>query len=88
MAVGGVKGGTWGVDDTDYPKRMEIDYIRYYELINDDATDEVEDPNLIKNAGFEDAFEAGKEPSKGDLIGQPYLIISMNGIFVTLKVMK
>lgn len=65
LAVGGVKGGTWGVDDTDYPKRMEIDYIRYYELINDDATDEVEDPNLIKNAGFEDAFEAGKEPSKG-----------------------
>ena len=63
LAVGGVKGGAWGMDETGFPKRMEIDYIRYYELIKDDENDEVEDANIIKNAGFESDFAEGKEPA-------------------------
>lgn len=30
VAVGGIYGGTWGVDTTIFPKQMEVDYIRYY----------------------------------------------------------
>lgn len=65
LAVGGVEGGAFGVDAENFPKRMEVDYVRYYELLQDDETDEVEDPNLIKNGGFELEFEAGTEPTLG-----------------------
>ena len=30
VAVGGSWGGSWGVDETIFPARMEVDYIRYY----------------------------------------------------------
>lgn len=30
IAVGGGWGGIWGIDDTIFPARMEIDYVRYY----------------------------------------------------------
>lgn len=63
LAVGGVQGGAFGVDGDAFPQRMEVDYVRYYEMLNDEETDEVEDPNLIKNGGFEQDFEAGKEPA-------------------------
>lgn len=62
LAVGGIEGGAFGIDTENFPKHMEVDYVRYYELLQDDETDEVEDPNLIKNGGFEQDFEEGKEP--------------------------
>lgn len=31
IAVGGSWGGTWGVDESIFPKTMEVDYVRYYE---------------------------------------------------------
>ena len=31
IAVGGSWGGTWGIDESAFPKRMEVDYVRYYE---------------------------------------------------------
>ena len=62
LAVGGVEGGAFGIDTENFPKRMEVDYVRYYELLQDDETDEVEDSNLITNGGFEQDFEEGKEP--------------------------
>lgn len=68
LAVGGTKGGAFGIDEEEYPKRMEIDYIRYYEILNDDEDDLVEDPNLMRNSGFEEAFEEGKEPSQGGYV--------------------
>lgn len=66
LAVGGTEGGAFGVDETGFPKRMEIDYIRYYEWLEDDETDEVVDPNLVKNSGFEKDFEEGMEPTYAD----------------------
>ena len=30
VAVGGSWGGSWGIDETIFPQRMEVDYIRYY----------------------------------------------------------
>ena len=31
IAVGGGWGGMWGIDETIFPARMEIDYVRYYQ---------------------------------------------------------
>lgn len=31
IAVGGAWGGMWGIDETIFPARMEIDYVRYYQ---------------------------------------------------------
>lgn len=33
IAVGGGWGGIWGIDETIFPVRMEIDYVRYYQKI-------------------------------------------------------
>lgn len=82
LAVGGVEGGAFGVDDTGFPKRMEIDYIRYYELLEDEETDEVEDPNLIKNGGFEQEFATGEEPLKYGLPEKADILDYMNCWYV------
>lgn len=29
IAVGGGWGGTWGVDESIFPARMEVEYVRY-----------------------------------------------------------
>lgn len=83
LAVGGVEGGSFGVDETGFPKRMEIDYIRYYELLNDEETDEVEDPNLIKNGGFEQEFAEGEEPLKYGKPDKEAILDYMNYWFIT-----
>lgn len=31
IAVGGAWGGMWGIDESIFPARMEIDYVRYYQ---------------------------------------------------------
>lgn len=31
IAVGGAWGGSWGIDESIFPARMEIDYVRYYQ---------------------------------------------------------
>lgn len=41
IAVGGSWGGQWGIDESTFPARMEIDYIRYYKA--EDDTDDVEE---------------------------------------------
>jgi beta-glucanase (GH16 family) len=33
VAIGGVWGGTQGVDDTIFPVRMEVDYVRMYQMV-------------------------------------------------------
>ena len=35
IAVGGTWGGAKGVDKTIWPRRMEVDYVRVYQLVND-----------------------------------------------------
>lgn len=70
LAVGGTKGGNWGVDSSIFPAEMKIDYVRYYQLIGDEP-DEEEGGNeeefvpfeAVKNGGFEEAFAEGKEPA-------------------------
>lgn len=65
IAVGGGWGGTWGVDESIFPARMEVEYVRYYTKIQnggDDEDKEEEVVNLIKNGNFETAYSAGEEP--------------------------
>ena len=61
VAVGGSWGGNYGEDPSIFPKRMEVDYVRYYKKIVEDVGkdedtgdgEEESDKNMIKNGGFE-----------------------------------
>ena len=67
LAVGGTEGGNWGVDTSVFPAEMKIDYVNYYQLAGDEPDEEEEEEifvpvEVVKNGGFESAFDAGKEP--------------------------
>lgn len=67
LAVGGTEGGNWGVDTSVFPAEMKIDYVNYYQLAGDEPDEEEEEEifvpvEVVKNGGFEGAFDAGKEP--------------------------
>jgi hypothetical protein len=34
VAVGGDWGGAQGIDDSIFPQKMEIDYVRYFKMID------------------------------------------------------
>lgn len=68
LAVGGTEGGNWGVDTSVFPAEMKIDYVNYYQLAGDEPDEEEEEEifvpvEVVKNGGFESAFDAGKEPA-------------------------
>lgn len=48
IAVGGNWGGAQGIDDSIYPQRMEVDYVRVYELV-----EPVEEPGIVVPARIE-----------------------------------
>lgn len=68
LAVGGTKGGNWGIDKSVFPAEMEIDYVRYYKLVGDESDEKESEKDtfvpieVIKNGGFESEFEEGKSP--------------------------
>lgn len=66
IAVGGGWGGTWEIDNTMFPKSMEIQYIRYYKKAEGPTTSEPEQKpepvNIIANGNFESPFDADKTP--------------------------
>lgn len=70
VAVGGEWGGTWGIDKRIFPKQMLIEYVRHYQLIEDNEDGWVEDGEItddekyeIMNGDFEESFVAGKAPA-------------------------
>jgi beta-glucanase (GH16 family) len=74
IAVGGTLGGKKGVDPDIWPQRMEVDYVRVYDLGDSPKLDndgdglvDAEDPD-DDNDGFSDAAEmdAGSNPYQGD----------------------
>jgi beta-glucanase (GH16 family) len=74
IAVGGTLGGKKGVDPDIWPQRMEVDYVRVYDLGDSPKLDhdgdglvDAEDPD-DDNDGFSDAAEmdAGSNPHKSD----------------------
>lgn len=69
IAVGGGWGGTWGIDESIFPARMEVEYVRYYAKVNngDDEEDKDEDKeeepvNLIENGDFETLYADADKP--------------------------
>lgn len=66
LAVGGAWGGMWGVDESAFPARMEVDYVRYYEFVDDDTDDDGnkddEGEGVLPHCGF-NSIESGFEPS-------------------------
>ena len=81
IAVGGGWGGTWGIDESIFPARMEVEYVRYYTEVNNGDDEEEEDKgeeevpvNLIENGDFETEYEKepiiswGDSQTKGDKI--------------------
>jgi beta-glucanase (GH16 family) len=77
IAVGGGWGGTWGIDESIFPTRMEVEYVRYYAKVNngDDEEDKDEDKeeepvNLIENGDFETVYTDDEKP----MIAEDYQI--------------
>ena len=48
IAVGGAWGGAQGIDDSIFPQRMEVDYVRVYELV-----ESFEEPGIVVPAKIE-----------------------------------
>ncbi len=67
IAVGGAWGGAQGIDDSIFPQRMEVDYVRVYELVEPveepgiavPAKIEAEDLNAQSGMGFEQTSDVG-----------------------------
>ena len=69
IAVGGGWGGTWGIDETIFPKQMNVKYIRYYKPIEADVPSEGGEVDnaaeYIVNGGFETDMDASQLPKVG-----------------------
>lgn len=70
VAVGGEWGGIWGIDKRIFPKQMQVEYVRYYQLTEDNEDGWIEDGEIdddekveIVNGDFEQPFAAGKAPA-------------------------
>lgn len=70
VAVGGEWGGTWGIDKRIFPKKMPVEYVRYYQLIDDNEDGWVDDGEITDddkiefvNGDFEESFTMGKAPA-------------------------
>lgn len=62
IAVGGGWGGQWGIDNEAFPLSMEVDYVRYYKLIDEEQKPFFPVNNYIENGNFETEYKAGEEP--------------------------
>ena len=69
IAVGGGWGGSWGIDETIFPKQMNVKYIRYYKPIEVSVPGggdyEEEGAEYIINGGFETDMDAAQLPKVG-----------------------
>lgn len=62
IAVGGDWGGQWGIDNNAFPLSMEVDYVRYYKLIEEELKPSFPVSNYIENGDFETDYKDGEEP--------------------------
>lgn len=62
IAVGGEWGGQWGIDTDAFPLSMEIDYVRYYKLIEEESKPFYPVSNYIENGDFETDYKEGEAP--------------------------
>lgn len=70
IAVGGGWGGSWGIDETIFPKQMNVKYIRYYKPIEASVPGggdgNVDDgAEYVVNGGFETDLDASMQPKVG-----------------------
>lgn len=63
IAVGGSWGGVQGIDDSIFPQRMEVDYVRVYELVEPVEEPGIAVPAKIEAEDFNAQFGVQLEPT-------------------------